>query len=339
MPFGRHAFRVASVACVYSSVPPEQLAVAEIEERARFGASMSMELFGQHRPPDIAGAVAAIRGRPSSLSGVVVRAHDGAKLVAVGSADHDPAANSAALWVNVIVAATHRRRGIGTQILKQLAVFAQEHGCSALQAQTTALVPAGEPFARALGAAIVDQGATMRLPLRRVDWGRMAACAAVPLPAGYHLVEQRGEVPESETARWRAIHRVTSTAPTTSGRAGAGSTGFDTERRQRAGGGDYLALAIESPDGELVAFHDLFIPPPGSTAFVVNTSVLPSHRRRGFARRLKAEMLLRMRGTQSVTEVRSTNGEVNEPIRALNSELGFEAGPRLTRWNLTLPLR
>lgn len=64
-----------------------------------------------------------------------------------------------------------------------------------------------------------------------------------------------------------------------------------------------------------------------------DTAVAPAHRRRGLGRALKGRMWRDLRRhAPQVTGLNTENALSNEPMRAINKEMGFVAGRRYAIW-------
>lgn len=220
----------------------------------------------------------------------------------------------------LLVHPVHRRRGHGTELLD--AVRAQ---ASARRAQKLVAGHATEPgarFAAAVGARDDHREvrSLLRLPL---------ADDLEPEPvAGYALRTWVGPTPEPLLESYARARNAVNDAPRSFDHEPAV---WDTalvrdleasvERRDR----DIRVTVALDSDDKVVAFTELRVSrKPGSIAGTEDTAVVAEHRRRGIARWVKVESLLRLRRDRpDVSFVGTMNAEGNHPMRNLNRALGF----------------
>lgn len=93
---------------------------------------------------------------------------------------------------------------------------------------------------------------------------------------------------------------------------------------------EWHTMISREPDGRLSALTDImYNPRDPHRVHQYFTGVLGKYRGRGLAKRLKAEMLLYIRDRFPEAEmVTTTTAKENQPMRAINKQLGFE--PRKT---------
>ena len=92
-------------------------------------------------------------------------------------------------------------------------------------------------------------------------------------------------------------------------------------------GDDYLAIgALHVPSGEFAGLTDVFLPRLfPSQVWQEDTGVDPAHRNKGLGRWLKAEMLKWIASSRpEAKRIDTFNAGSNEPMLAINVEMGFE---------------
>ena len=251
-------------------------------------------------------------------------------------------------FAHVLVSPAHRRRGLGTRLLRHLTADARASGRTRLALGTAAPPdgPApGAAFLRAAGArfGMVERRRRLDLPVRDpAAWADLTASAAAAT-RGYRLVQWVGATPE----RWRddlaaLVARMSTDAPT--GELTIGAQRWDAERvRERdtamlANGMRPVTTAAQAPDGHLVAYTEV------STCVVEDgfamqgdTLVAPAHRGRRLGLWIKlANLELLRRGRPWVRAVDTFNADENRWMIAVNATMGFVPIQRIEDYELDL---
>lgn len=238
----------------------------------------------------------------------------------------------AAVFVDVLVAPEHRRRGIGTALLDALLVRARElrlehvHGHHA--------TPAGAAFAAHAGA--VDGQRDVRSLLRLRD----ARLPEPEVPAGWSLVTWTWRAPDELVESYARAKAALDDAPTPDGMqfpVETAETIRDLEdaltRRGREG---RVTVAVDA-EGQVGAFTEVRLTPGSSLAFTEDTATVAAHRGLGLATALKRESLRRLRADHPDVEVVTTmNAEENRAMRSVNERVGFMVAAILTSATITL---
>src|SRR5207302_1373412 len=154
---------------------------------------------GQPRQP-LEQALAFARSLPGACDGATIAARDDTGQI-VGSADvtvQDMDGFRHVAEVSIGVLPGHRRAGIGRALLGGVLEAAGRLGRSLLMGDTRETVPAGEAFARRIGAGLGQVIIENRLDLRAVDRDLLRSWVeAGPARApGYHLEFVRGSTPD-----------------------------------------------------------------------------------------------------------------------------------------------
>lgn len=239
----------------------------------------------------------------------------------------------------VSVHPAERRRGAGTALLAAATTAARELGRRTLVAGPVDAGSPGEAFLTARGLRPVLALTYARLALAGAD---VSAGPAGP-PAGYRLVTWEGTVPDELAATFAASRRAMDDMPMDEADVGAES--WDVERVRAiaaavARRGDLLCTvaAVHEADGTIVGFSELVVPGPGTgDAQHYGTGVLPEHRGRGLARRLKAEAIRHTRAHHpGVPGLLTDTADSNVAMRRINDELGYAPTHRSILFQLVL---
>jgi GNAT superfamily N-acetyltransferase len=238
----------------------------------------------------------------------------------------------AAVFAEVLVAPSARRRGIGTALLEALLDRAREQGLS--QVHGHHVTPAGAAFCARAGA--VDGQRDVRSLLRLAD----ARLPEPELPDGWSLVSWKRRAPDELIGSYARARASLDDAPTPDGMEFPVETAETLrdleaalERRNREG---RVTVAVDST-GEVGAFTEVRVTPGAPLAFTEDTATVAAHRGQGLATAVKLESLRRLRAEHPQVEVLTTmNAEDNRAMRRVNERVGFTAAATLTTATITL---
>ena len=248
----------------------------------------------------------------------------------------------------VLVAPEHRRRGLGSRLLRQVTAHARADGRSQLAfgagARPGAAVP-GSSFLRSAGArlAMVEKRRRLVLPPADPERLRDLAAAAQRASRGYRLVQWTGPTPP----RWRAdlaplIGDMSTDAPT--GDFNLEPRHWNADRVAErdaaavASGVRSVVTAARAADGHLVAYTE-------ASACVVqdgfgsqgDTLVARAHRGHRLGLRLKlANLELLGREHPEVRAIDTFNADDNRWMIAVNEAMGFVPIEHIEDWELDL---
>jgi GNAT superfamily N-acetyltransferase len=243
--------------------------------------------------------------------------------------------------VNLVVAPSRRRAGLGTALLGHAADRARQAGRTLLTGHTEES-SAGTAFARALGARhrLTGTFSVLRLgsipPGHLADLRRRGAAAAV----GYSLVSWEGATAEHRLVDVAALLGVEADAPRA---AGEDPPGWDAARVRAADqrladqGWRFYSLAARAErGGALVAITQLGVDPlDPSWGFQSLTAVAGPHRGHRLGRLVKVAMLELLAAHEpQLTQIETLTSAGNEHMTAINAELGFEVLERQLSWEL-----
>jgi mycothiol synthase len=224
----------------------------------------------------------------------------------------------------------HRRRGIAKQLLREIVAGAGNADDIVLSFFTNDRVASAAAFLSRIGAKTALTMHTNQLDLSKLDRAMVREWAAID-PKGYRLVWIDGDVPEVRMKNVIVAYDTMNTAP----RGDSAMQDWNTtpeqirefDRSRRASGRERrLVLAIQDRTGETAGYTELvYDPKVPHLIWQQGTAVIPSHRGQGIGKWIKAAMLERAtRDWPKAKLVRTGNADVNAPMLAINTRLGFK---------------
>ena len=249
--------------------------------------------------------------------------------------------------VDVRVLPEHRRRGVGTALIGAAEEMAAAAGRTELAAEDEIplrpdFVNAAEPFARHLGFTPV-----LRAVRRGIDLPLDAALIAAlqrdvrAAPAGYTLLTFGNRWPDAYLDdRCELGRRMSIDIPV--GEQQLDEQVWDADRvraleasltaQNRA---KVTTVARHEASGRLVGFTEIAIPLGApSSVWQHDTLVVGEHRGHGLGFAMKLANLLALQDQYPAVRLVSTwNAEENQPMIAVNDDLGFTVRSRSTEWH------
>jgi GNAT superfamily N-acetyltransferase len=218
----------------------------------------------------------------------------------------------------------HRRRGIGTRLLKAVARAARDEKRRSLVVEASSDT-SGVPFLEASGFTCVLSLSLLLLSVPEAGGIEEIVRSEHP---GYRLIRWLGVVPHELAQTFAAAKSAMGDMPT--GEMDYGTTTWDTDRVRDMAEvvekrGDTL-LTVAAMRGDTIAgFTELVIPVgDGSRAIQYDTAVISGHRGNGLGLWVKAAMLDWLRAEwPAVQEIETDNAEDNAHMLAVNKRLGF----------------
>jgi GNAT superfamily N-acetyltransferase len=226
----------------------------------------------------------------------------------------------------VVVRSDARRRGIGSALLEASLAAARADGRTAYVTWTSSAE--GAAFAARHGMAHGQDDRAQRLRPAEVPPELLERWRAGG--RDFELLSWTGPCPAEHLEGFAAVRAAMNDAPRD---APSQEALVATPQRQRdweheidAIGYTHLVCAGRVPGSrEIAGFTEVLVSRHRPRfAYQADTGVIAAHRGRGLARRLKAEMLLRLPAEAPELEVLETyNAAVNPAMLAINAELGF----------------
>ena len=232
------------------------------------------------------------------------------------------------VWIGV--RADHRRKGLATELLREMVAAGADDPEIVMGSWVADRVPAGDAFARAIGATVGLATRSSELALADIDRALVAEWAAID-PAGYRLAWIDGDIPDELMDQVVVAYDTMNTAPMDDLQEGTWRTTPEMVRswdrvRNANGGVRRLLLAIHEATGEGAGFTEVIRHP--MTPWVIwqqGTAVVPAHRGHGIGKWVKAQMIERIfREWSDSKVVRTGNAFSNAPMLSINDRLGFK---------------
>ncbi|WP_167969303.1 GNAT family N-acetyltransferase [Lentzea indica] len=242
----------------------------------------------------------------------VVAREDG-KIVGYAQVQVSEAEANAHLTIaTVVVLPEHRRRGIGTALLR--AMPSLMNGQTVIESWSVIKGNPGEQFAAARGFRVITSMTRQRLALTELP-------EVGEPPPGYELVTWKGAAPDEFVEAYVEGLNAIADAP-------FGETTFDhahntveSIRREEAeaDADRWVVLLLHKGDvaGVTVVERDSTVP---TVAEQFHTVVLPAHRGKGLGRLIKARMLHNLSGVETIYTRTSSQ---NEHMLRVNHSLGY----------------
>jgi GNAT superfamily N-acetyltransferase len=248
-------------------------------------------------------------------------------------------------WARVDVRPDRRGRGLAKPLLRKVVDEVAADGRTSIVCWTTDRVPAGEVFARRVGAEPGSAVHTNRLLLADLDremvrrWVDEGPARA----SDYELLMLDGPYPDDLIEEICGVYDIMNTAP-------RDDLEIEDERhtveemRQReqqgvaAGTSRWSLFARHVPTGRLVGLTVVYWnPAEPDTVYQGDTGVHPDHRGHALGKWLKAEMLERvLRELPDAVDVRTGNADSNDAMLGINNALGFR--PYIAQMNWQVPV-
>jgi GNAT superfamily N-acetyltransferase len=265
-------------------------------------------------------------------------AYDGDQLVGAGTLRAFLTSNTDKLEFIVAVPPEHRRRGVGTALVRYAEERARAHRARYAVTMSSYPFPEREThgnrrFAEAVGLGLdIDEvHRVLRLPVDPDLLDKLAAEAA-DHHGGYRLETWVDEVPDRYLDSWLAIHTLLPLD------APSGVVAWQEEAFDRGTwaelqdvfaetGRRFFTTAAISPDDEVVAYSDLVLRrEPAHQVSQWGTLVRRDHRGHRLGAAVKVANIARLQADNPErTEIHTTNAEVNAAMIGINERLGFEA--------------
>jgi mycothiol synthase len=238
-----------------------------------------------------------------------------------------------------------RRRGLAKALLRPAVDVITAEGRALALGWTSERVPAGEAFAKRIGAQAVSAIHTNRLMLEEVDRELIRKWIDDgPIRAeGYSLVAIDERYPDDVIDQVAKVYDVMNTAP---------RDDMDLEdvhhtpeqlrewerTRESAGTTRWSLFARHDASAELVGLSEIYYNPASpETMFQGDTGVDPGHRGHAIGKWMKAKMIERILAERpEIVDIRTGNADSNDAMLGINGALGFRPYTAQTTWQVPL---
>lgn len=232
-------------------------------------------------------------------------------------------------FLRLFVDGPARRKGLGRALREAAVVEARAQGLRGLQS-TVLAGPPGEPFAHS--SPYLRTLLRLELQKQDLDEATLQRCwsiASRPRP-GYRLTHWLDAAPDALAASFGQVMGHVLDAPGAALQMGARRWGAEQvrawERRITDDGSRLVVGAALDRTSDAVVAATVSTVTTGAVADQHDTAVLPAHRRRGLASRVKATQALRVHDLfPHVEALAVTINRENEPMLAVNRSLGYRS--------------
>ncbi|MEW6334869.1 MAG: GNAT family N-acetyltransferase [Thermodesulfobacteriota bacterium] len=243
--------------------------------------------------------------------------------------------------IHVAVDPARRRRKVATHLLTHLLQAAADMGKDTVRADADNA--AGLAFCKHLHGEMIHRENRYRLHLDDANWPLVEQWRAKGRSRFPQTrIETFQECPERDIDEFCRIYtEIINQRPTGEIREDLVTTPESRrieERHFRTRHMEWHTMISREPDGHISALTDImYNPQEPHRVHQYFTGVLGKYRGRGLAKRLKAEMLSYIRDRFLEAEyVTTTTAMENQPMRAINKQLGFEPRKTLTMFQWAL---
>ncbi len=247
--------------------------------------------------------------------------------------------------VRVSVRPDMRRRGLGRELLRAALDVVTDDDRTLVISWTSDRVPAGESFARAVGAEPASAIHTNRLLLAEVDpeLVRNWVAHGPQRAEGYSLVAVDGRYPDDIVDQVANVYGVMNTAPRDDLQfEDVTHTVEQIREREKVQDAEKTArwsiFARHDASGEIIGLTEIYYNPASpDTMWQGDTGVDPGHRGHALGKWMKAQMIERILSEHPhVVDIRTGNADSNDAMLGINDALGFRPYIAQMNWQVTV---
>lgn len=323
---------------------PQKASSSEFSAWNTFSNQMKAEMWPEDPPTELEEEMRDLRAIPPFWEVHFWAVWRGNEIVATSEVELSRTGDNQHLaWFEIRVLPEMRRRGIAKRLLKLIAEVAQKESRRLMMTWTDSAIPAGEAFAKRLGARVGMISSTNQLNLADLNRELLRQWQQRAPQAKFELGLWEGPYPESEIEAIVKLREVMNTAP----RDNLEMEDFHRTPEQLRQIEASLAerkterctlYAREKQTGKLAGYTEVFWSPfEPETLYQGDTGVFPEYRGHGLGRWLKAAMLEKvLHDRPQVKRVRTGNANSNAPMLKINFEMGFKPYKQWTTWQVEL---
>ena len=327
-------------------VDPTELPAAEQEAIARLWQVMGAELLPDEPARPLEAILARLRAKPANQWSARIRARDAAGNVVAwvgGGRNLNEPENAHLIWSELQVHPDHRRKGLGTALLREFVRACEgQHPSIVFMGMANDRVPAAEPFLRGVGATPGLPMKTNELDLRAVDRRQIADWAKIDA-AGYRLERVDDVVPDRIMSAYLAASNGMNDAPKGDLKMADWKLTVEQVRDRedwfrQVGLTWWLIVAVDEATGQGAGFTEVtYDPKQPWVIWQQGTAVIDGHRGHRLGLWMKAAMLDRiLRERPEAKVIRTGNANTNAQMLGINTQLGFKVAWQSTLWQLSI---
>jgi mycothiol synthase len=327
-------------------VDPRDLPEAEQVAVARLFQTMNSELLPEEpaRPLDV--ILTRLRSKAANQWNARIRARDAKGNVVGwmgGGRSLNEPENAHILWCEVQVHPAHRRKGLGTALVREFVQACDgQHPELLFMGISNDRVAAGESFLKGIGAQPGLPMKTNQLVLADVDRAQVAEWAKLD-PPGYRLERIDDVVPPALMAAYIQASDGINDMPKGDLKMGDWKLTEEQVRDRenwfkQVGNEWWLLVAIDEATGEGAGFSDvIYHPKQPWVIWQEGTGVTRAHRGHKLGLWMKAVMLDRiLRERPDAKFIRTGNANTNAQMLGINTQLGFKVAWQSMLWQLPI---
>lgn len=326
---------------------PRDLSDEELLEGLEMNNQFTAEVLPDDPPTPPEVFLAAHHARPERLRRWAFRARaaDGTLIGSAGAGiDPENDSNPDLLFFSIGVLAPHRRNGVGTKLFAEMVQLAEKESRNRLVSTTIERIPAGDEFAKAVGAEAKQAMHLNHLPVAEVDRALMERWVAEgpTRAADYEMISWDGACPDEYLEQWVEAVLVMNTAPRDDLEMNDFTLTPEEVREHEkieaaAGTVDWVVVVRHKETGQFAGHHNVtWNPADPKTVWVGMTAVRPEHRGHAIGKWLKAAMTLRILDERpDVDDIRTGNADSNDAMLGINREMGYRPMIAQTTWEIS----
>ena len=243
--------------------------------------------------------------------------------------------------IRISVIPAFRRRKIATRLLQHTLKTAALLGKDTIMAEADN--PIGLKFCKHLQGDPVHEEIQQRLYLEDVDWGMAKAWLRKGNTRSHSIkVEFFQDCPERDIEEFCRVYTEVINQRPVGDMEEALNTTLESrrieERSLKRKGLEWYTMVSREPDGSISGLTDIiYNPEEPHRVKQYLTGVLSKYRRRGLAKRLKAEMLALIKEKfPDVVYIATSIARTNRPMRSINRQMGFipQKSSYMVKWEL-----